>query len=294
MIRILVIGSRGRLGSMLVRHFQAEGGVDCSGLGRGDFDLARPGSFAEALDHTEFDVLVNTAAMTSVDQCESEKEIARVVNAEAPAALAAICRDRGTRMVQLSTDYVFSGREPGLRRESDQVEPLGYYGRTKAAGERAVLAADPGNLVLRTSWVFGPGRPSFPDMILDRARKGELIEAIADKWSSPTLNSDFAKWLDALVRRPGLSGIFHLCNEGECTWHDYAVEVLRLADERGCGWARREVVPIPLASMKRFSAPRPVHSAMSTERFQDRTGIRPQPWRDALAKYVGGLEFGAG
>jgi len=291
MTRILIIGSRGRLGSMLVRHFKTTDGVASAGLDRHGLDLARPDRFAVALEAMEFDVLINTAALTSVDLCESEPELAKIVNAEAPEALAAICRERGARMAQVSTDYVFSGVEPGLRSESDPVEPLGAYGHTKASGETAVLDAGPRNLVLRTSWVFGPGRPSFPDMILERARSGVALEAIADKWSCPTLNADFAGWLESLLRVPAASGVFHLCNAGACSWHEYAEEVLRLARDAGHTWADCAVKPITLAEMTRFTAPRPVHTALSTARLHEATGLTPRPWQQALGEYVRGLNL---
>lgn len=286
-MRLMIVGSRGRIGSAVARRFAALPWCEVTALDRAALPLDDPAEVRERLDGFSFDVLVNCAAITGVDACEQDSEAAWAVNALAPEAMADICRRRGARMVHLSTDYVFQGENAGLRVEEEPAQPLGQYGKSKLGGEARVLKAAPANLVLRTSWVFGSERPSFPDMILERARSGQQVEAIADKWSSPCYSEDFAAWLEVLLRRPDLGGILHLCNTGSCTWRDYGQAVLdqytRLTGEK---LPVTNVLPMALSSMSQFTARRPIHSAMSCARFTRLTGVTPRPWPEALASYL--------
>jgi dTDP-4-dehydrorhamnose reductase len=248
--------------------------------------LGEPEAIRKVLGALDFGVLVNMAALTNVDYCEEHPDEAFSINARAPGELAAICKAKGARIIQLSTDYVFGGDDPGLRTEDEVPSPLGIYGRAKLAGERAVLDAFPGNIVVRTSWVFGPGKPSFPDRILRLARENGKLQAVADKWSCPCYNEDFARWLEMLLGYPEASGIYHLCNSGVCSWHEYATETLAVARELGVPIADAEVEPLAMKDMKRFISPRPVHSALSCGRFTKLTGHVPRPWQDAMREYL--------
>ena len=234
----------------------------------------------------DFDVLINAAAMTGVDQCETEPEAAHAVNAEAPATLAALCAAKGAKMVHISTDYVFDGVAPGLRQEDEATNPLGAYGKSKRAGELAVLGASPNNLVVRTSWVFGPDRPSFPDRILGMASDQDEVRAIADKWSSPCYSEDFAVWMRAVLADPSIAGVLHLCNSGPCSWQEYGQAVLDLAAGLGVPLRTTRVLPMSLTEMECFTAARPVHTALGTSRFTDLTGLIPRPWREALSEFL--------
>lgn len=287
-MKVLVSGKRGRLGTALARRFRADDGLEVVAWGREELPLEDAQVVRERLADQAFDVLVNAAAMTRVDLCEEQQDLARAVNTAAPAIMAAHCAGRGARFIHLSTDYVFAGEEPGERREEDPTGPLSVYGRTKREGEQAVLGASPRHLVVRTSWVFGPDRPSFPDVILDRAREEEVVTAIADKWSSPCYSEDFAGWMREVLARPAIDGVLHLCNRGACSWQEYGQAVVDIVRGLGAPLAAGKVAPMRLAEMDRFTARRPVHTALCTEKFEHLTGVAPRPWRDALEEFLRG------
>ena len=144
----------------------------CWGSTARALDLAQPGMIPAALAGHRFDVLIHPAALTSPDAAEDDPPLAARVNAEAPGVLAEECRRRGARMIHISTDYVFGGQQPGMRHEGDPAQPLGEYGRSKLAGEQAVMDALPAACVLRVCWLYGPGKPGFPEQVIGRARDG--------------------------------------------------------------------------------------------------------------------------
>ena len=255
-------------------------------FGRDDLDLGEEGAIERVLEGMDFDVIVNAAALTNVDECERREDEAEAVNAIAPGRLAEAAKARGARMVQVSTDYVLDGEAPGLRVEGDGVAPLGVYARTKLAGEWAVLAVSPDFPVVRTSWIFGPDRPGFVEGILGRALREPRVEAIEDKEAAPTYSLDFAEHLEALLEHPGAGGVVHLCNAGACSWKEFGQAVLDFAAEAGLPLRARTVDGMAMDQMGSFVAKRPRHTAMATKVLEALTGRRPRPWREALAEYV--------
>jgi dTDP-4-dehydrorhamnose reductase len=175
---ILVNGAGGRLGAALVRTWKYSG-EDVIGLNRADLDLSRPEQIRDILENLDFGVLVNCAAQTNVDRCETHPEEAMQINALAAREIATVCAEKGARCIHISTDYVFDGEKGTPYTEEDQAEPISRYGESKLAGEFAVLDVSDRNLVVRVSWVFGPDRPSFVDAILQKARTEEKVAAIA-------------------------------------------------------------------------------------------------------------------
>ena len=166
-LSLLITGKNGRLGRALARRYENRHRVVV--IGREECDLGNSHSIQECLGRESFDVLINTASLTGVDDCEVNPEKAAQVNAIAPKVMAEVCAAKGARLIHLSTDYVFEGTAPGERSETDPADPINVYGQTKLDGENAVLAVSPDFLVVRVSWLFGPDKPSFPDMILKRA-----------------------------------------------------------------------------------------------------------------------------
>lgn len=290
-MRIIITGTGGRLGAATARFLRDRHRVVA--WDRKALDLSQPEHIRDHFGAVQFDVVIHCAALTIVDYCEQHPEEARAVNTEAPALIAELCRERGARMIHVSTDYVYDGREPGLRVESDPVGPLGVYARTKAEAEEAVLAVSPDFVVARTSWVFGPDRPSFVDQVIDRARRDENGAAIADKWSNPSYAMDLAAWLEALAVNPESGGPVNLCNSGGCTWLEYGQTALDLAAEAGVKLKCGTLKPLKLAEMSGFLAPRPIHTASDTTRLAALTGLRIRPWREALAEYIG-TYYGSG
>jgi dTDP-4-dehydrorhamnose reductase len=279
-MRIAITGTTGRVGKALVHHLA--GRHEVIALPRTCLDLALPGC-ENILRELDFDVLLNPAGLTSLEQCEDEPLLARRVNAEAPEALAAVCRERRLKMLHFSTDYVFDGREPGLRTEDELPSPLSIYGKTKRDGEQAVLAA--GAAVMRISWVFGPEKPAFPDQILDRALAGHELAAVADKFSRPTFTGDLCEWVEAWLEAGTPAGCFHASNGGPVTsWYGMALEILAYLADRGI--ATPPLKALALDEMTAFRAPRPRHTAMDTGRLEALLGNTPRDWREALREHL--------
>jgi dTDP-4-dehydrorhamnose reductase len=304
--RILVVGSGGRLGAALVRQYRET--FDVTGFNHAQLDLNNLDEIRAKLGGLDFDILINAAALTNVDLCEKEPEQAFQINAEAPRVLAEICRSKNAKLIHFSTDYVFDGENREPYSEEDLARPISVYGESKRAGEEHVLAADDGHLVVRVSWVFGPDRPSFVDGMIARARENAKIDAVADKFSTPTYTRDVAQMLlrvlsvagvadpgsatmerhsqEAGVNEPGYSGILHFANAGGCSWQEYAQHAIDCCHQFGIPLKARKVAPANLGEMKNFIARRPVYTVLSTAKYASLAGAAPRPWRDAVAEYV--------
>ena len=207
---IIIIGANGRLGAALTREYQRPFSVKA--FARNQLDLGKLDQVRSTLSEIEFDLLINCAALTNVDYCESHRDEAFLINAQGPRLLADICAEKSARLIHISTDYVFDGKQDTPYIEEDPPAPLSVYAESKLAGEEEVLAVSPKNLVVRLSWVFGPDKPSFIDQIIQRAREDETVAAVADKFSSPTYTIDAASWLRLALDN---NGILHLCNSGD-------------------------------------------------------------------------------
>jgi dTDP-4-dehydrorhamnose reductase len=283
--RIVVTGAAGRLGSALVREWRAVG-EDVIGLARPEFDLGSPEQIRAALEPLDFGVLVNCAAQTNVDRCETHPEEATALNADAVRIMAGICATKGARLIQISTDYVFDGAKQTPYTEEDAAEPISHYGESKRAGEIAALETSERNLVARVSWVFGPDRPSFVDSILERARTEANIAAVADKIAVPTYSLDAALLLRPLLFDIPTGGVVHLCNAGSCTWQEYGQHALDCAIAAGDQLKATTVDPQKMSDIKAFIARRPPNTAMATEKLARLTGTVPREWREAVREYV--------
>jgi len=236
-------------------------------LTRAELDVTDAEAVRDALAGA--DVVVHTAAMTNVDGCELDPERAEAVNAGGAANVAAA----GARVIHLSTDYVFSGEEPGEYAEDAPTGPLGAYGRSKLAGERAVLD-HPGNLVVRTSWVYGEGR-NFIRSILAAERAGNDLRVVSDQRGRPTWAGDIARAVAHLVGRDD-TGVVHVTGAGEpCTWADLAEVVVGH--------------PVERITSDEFGAPapRPRNSVLSLRRARS-LGVPLADWRDSVMRYLEG------
>jgi dTDP-4-dehydrorhamnose reductase len=259
---VLVTGAGGQVGLALRAHLP-----EATFLTRAELDVTDAAAVAEALEGA--DLVVHTAAMTDVDGCERDPERAEAVNGGGAANVAAA----GARVIHLSTDYVFSGSEPGEYAEDDPTGPLGEYGRSKLAGERAVLAR-PGNLVVRTSWVYGDGR-NFIRSILRAERAGTALRVVDDQRGRPTWAGDLARAIAFLAGRDD-AGILHVTGTGEpCTWADLAEVVVGH--------------PVERITSEQFGAPapRPRNSVLSLERARS-LGVPLADWRDSVMRFLEG------
>jgi dTDP-4-dehydrorhamnose reductase len=283
-MKLVILGSGGRLGAALLREYRNK--FDVVGFDHAQLDLSRLDDVRAKLGTINFDVLINAAAFTNVDLCETEREQAFLINAEAPGVLAEICNAKDAKLIHVSTDYVFDGQKRAPYTEEDQANPISLYGESKLAGEKNVLAADAGHLVVRVSWVFGPDRPSFIDAMIKRAQENERIDAIADKFSTPTYTHDLARILPQFFNRGGGGGILHFANAGKCSWQEYAQWALDCCRDAGVSLKVRTVGALKLSDMANWVARRPAYSVLSTAKSSEMTGTSPRPWREAVADYI--------
>ena len=282
---ILILGAGGRLGSALAREWRARG-QDVLAMDRTAFSLDKVAEVQERLAGLEFEVLVNCAALTNVDYCESHREEAFRINAESVAAMAGVCAQKNARLIHVSTDYVFDGNATTPYSEADAPHPLSVYGESKLAGEVEALAASPRNWVARVSWVFGPDRVSFVDQVIVRAKKEDRVEAVADKWATPTYTMDVCADLWHFLRGIEGGGVVHMSNTGVCSWQEYGQHALDCAVEAGLELKARMVGGLKMSDLKAFVAKRPPYSAMATAKFTSLTGIHPRGWREAVRQHV--------
>jgi dTDP-4-dehydrorhamnose reductase len=308
-MKIAIIGAGGRLGAALMREYRNK--FYLVGFDHHALDLADTGQLREKIGPLDADVVINCAALTNVDYCETHREEAFCINAQAPGVLAEICRDKDAKLIHFSTDYVFDGEKREPYTESDEADPLSVYGESKLAGEKSVLAAQDRHLVVRVSWVFGPDRPSFIDGMIKRAHENDQVDAIADKFSTPTYTHDIAEMLPrffvaggvapggdvgddakAGVTAPGYnaasdySGILHFANGGECSWQEYGQWALDCCRTFGVPIKAKTVGALELKDMTTWIARRPVYSVLSSAKYRKMTGRSPRAWRDAVADYI--------
>ncbi len=297
-MKIVILGAGGRLGAALLREYRDK--FEVAGFNSAQLDLVDLDGARTKLRTTDFDVLINAAAFTNVDLCETQRDLAFLINGEAPRVLAKICHDKGAKLIHFSTDYVFDGEKREPYTESDSANPISVYGESKQAGEENILAVADRHLIVRVSWIFGPDRPSFIDAIIKRAQENEQVDAIADKFSAPTYTSDIAEMLPSFFTRadvtgitaPGRSaardyaGILHFTNAGECSWQEYAQCALDCCQELDVSVKARTVSPLKLKDMKNWVARRPVYSVLSSGKYAQLTGASPRTWREAVSDYI--------
>ena len=285
--KVAVVGSGGRLGAAIVRVLEADPGYEVVSFTRRDLDLTQPYQIRTLLGESEFDVLLNAAAYTAVDDCERFPEQAHQINADAVRIMARICAERGVRMIHISTDFVFDGKTDTPYTEEDAPNPLSVYGRSKLAGEEALLEISGDNLVVRLSWIFGPDRPGFPDWLVQNALVNENFAVVSDKIGSPTFSSDCARHLKPLLfGDSAIGGILHLNNSGSPVWIEWGQFCLDEVTAKGIELKTRKLGGITMEDLPVFVAQRPHYSALCTDKFAGLTGASPRCWKEATADYI--------
>ena len=276
--QIVLVGSRGMLGRHVADVFGEQyPNTVCST--RDEIDITDYWRTRWELERLEADAVVNCAAFTDVDGCETRTEFALEVNAEGAGNLSRACQGIGARILHVSTDFVFDGATSTPYREDDPTNPQSAYARSKLEGERQVAAANPDHVILRTGWLYGPYGHNFIAAILGRARSGKPLQVVNDQRGTPTYTYDLAL---AMARLVGLdvSGVVHFANSGVCTRYEFAVEALRLAG------IDHPVESIGSDQLQGRPAVRPAFSALDTGRFTELTGILPRPWEETLVDYL--------
>ncbi len=295
-MKILLLGASGQVGWELQRSLAVLGDVTLAGIDAGmtvAADFSRPESLQGVVDAAAPDVVVNAAAHTAVDRCESEPDLARAINATAPGVLARAAAARGAWLVHYSTDYVFDGSGQAPWREDDATGALSVYGRTKLAGEEAVRASGCRHLVVRTSWVYGARGDNFAKTMLRLAGERETLSVVADQIGAPTGAELLADATAHMLRQvtgaaPGAAdagGTYHLAAAGECSWHGYARHVIAYARGRGRPVRVADDAIRPIASSE-YPTParRPANSRLDTTKIRRTFALVLPPWQSGIER----------
>jgi dTDP-4-dehydrorhamnose reductase len=286
-MKIGVIGSNGQLGSDVVRAF-AERGDDVSSLTHEDIELSSLEAVRDCLGTRTLDIVVNTAAMHHVENCEQQPDKAYAVNAVGARNLAVATRDLGSVLVHVSTDYVFDGKKDEPYIESDAPLPLNVYGNSKLAGEYFVRTLNPKHFVLRTSALYGKrpcrakGGQNFVDLMLRLARERGRVRVVDSEFVSPTPTADVGRQIAALAGCEAY-GLYHATAEGSCSWYEFAREIFAAAEID---------VKLEVASPTEFPAkvPRPLYSVLENRALKNFGLNRFEPWQAGLRKYVSEIQ----
>lgn len=292
--RIVLLGAKGMLARKVAEKASREYTV--IPLDLPEFDMTDRSLVLERISSLRPEVIINCAAFTQVDRCETEEVLANKVNGEAVGFLAEAAKAVDATLVHISTDYVFSGEQTRPYCEDDPTGPQSAYGRSKLLGEQAILA---GGLekyfIVRTSWLYGPRGNNFVETMIRLAKEREELRVVADQVGSPTYTGDLAEAifnLLALVDVPHASrlmphrpfGLYHFADEGQCSWCEFAEEIIALARKHDKPVVTRRIVPITTADYP-LPAKRPAYSVLSKEKYKTVTGARIPDWRESLRTY---------
>ena len=273
-MRVLLIGATGLLGKVMSELWQ---GDEFTGVGSRDADIGDQRQVDDLLGRQRPDWTVLAAAYTDVDGCEKDPELAHRVNAVGALNVARTAQKVGSKLLFVSTDYVFDGSKTSPYEPEDPISPLNVYGRTKAEGEEGIRRILPDSCIARTSWLFGANGRCFPNTILQLAQTRKKLSVVGDQRGSPTFNRDLA---DAIVKlvRAGAQGTVHVTNSGVCSWYEFACEIVRGAGITG--------VEINAVTTEEFPRParRAKYSVLSPSSME-RYGVRLRTWQDSLHGY---------
>jgi dTDP-4-dehydrorhamnose reductase len=294
-MKILLLGKNGQVGWELQRSLASLGEVLALDRHSTHYcgDLSKPEELAQTVLAYKPDFIVNAAAHTAVDKAESEPELARVLNTDAPAALAKAAAQVGAWLVHYSTDYVFDGSGTHARQEGEGTGPLSVYGQTKLDGEKAIVASGCKYLIFRTSWVHAARGGNFAKTILRLAQERECLTVINDQHGAPTGADLIADVTAHALRRVlntqniSFSGVYHLVASGETTWHEFASHVIKQAKamKPELAWKVVEIAPVPTNA---FTTPavRPLNSRLCTAKLQQAFGLVLPPWQQGLDRML--------
>ena len=277
---ILVTGSNGQLGWELGQLAKSYPAFKLVLVDRSQLDLSFPERFEKMIHTIKPDCIINTAAYTAVDKSETEKALSYTVNATAVQALARISKALAIPFITYSTDYVFDGEATQPYASSTKVEPVNYYGSTKAAGETLAMEANEDAIIIRTSWVFSSHGNNFVKTMMRLMKERASLNIVADQKGRPTYAKDLAmatmKMIEAMNAGKSIKGVYHFANTGETTWFDFAAKIKAIAG-LDCALNPIETKDFPTP------AKRPAYSVLDTSKFEEALSIAIPHWEDALA-----------
>jgi len=280
-LKVLQFGSSGQMALETIERAPFSG-MALTALSRLEADLADPDAIAKIVEQSDAQLVINAAAYTAVDKAESEPDLAFLVNAEAPGAMARACAARGIPLVHVSTDYVFAGDGARAWREEDPVAPINVYGASKLAGEQAILASGARAAIFRTSWVFSAHGNNFVKTMIRLSDRPQL-RVVDDQRGRPTFAGDLAETALRAGARLALdpvspTGVFHFAGEGAVSWAEFARAIFEIR-----GGPAPEIIGIPSHEYPTPAA-RPANSVLDCGRVERAFEIVPRPWRDGLAE----------
>ena len=281
MKKILITGCNGQLGRALNQRFAGRTDLELVNTDVEQLDITDINKVLELAEQVRPYAIINCAAHTGVDACETQKELAYRINAIGPRNLSIAATRYGAKMVQISTDYIFSGKADKPYTEFDAPGPEGVYGATKLAGENFVKEFSREYFILRTAWLYGEGK-NFVKTMLRLSETNETVRVVGDQFGTPTSAKELAKAIDALLLTDNF-GVFHATCEGECSWADFAEEIFRLAGKD---------TKVTRITTEEFAAPapRPAYSVLDNLMFRLTTDFRFAEWHDAIAEYLKELQ----
>ncbi|GAW31238.1 dTDP-4-dehydrorhamnose reductase [Carboxydocella sp. JDF658] len=280
--KVIITGAAGMLGQDLCSVLQSQ--WDVYGLSREELDITQYLRVDEVLKKIKPAVVINAAAYTQVDNCETNQEEAYRVNALGPRNLSVVCQQIGASLVQISTDYVFDGKGAQPYDEYSPTNPLGVYGKSKLAGEELVKTLTNRYYIIRTAWLYGKNGNNFVKTILRLAAEREYLTVVDDQTGCPTYTKDLAVAIAELLEQPGSYGVYHFTNSGSCTWYEFAREILKIAG------IEKDVRPIKSHELNR-PAPRPHYSVLANN-LGPLNGVKPlREWQQALKEFLNEIKL---
>ncbi len=279
-MKIIVTGYLGMLGSEIYTLLKKK--YKIIGLDKDKVDLEDFPAAAKLINAFSPDIIIHTAAMTNVDQCEDAPAEAELQNYKVTENIAKLSNRKKIKLIYISTDYIFDGEKKGFYLEDDITHPISVYGWTKLRGEKAVLKYKR-NLSIRIAWLFGKNRKNFVNFVIDNLKQGKNLKIINDQFGTPTYAPDLSLAIEFLIEK-NAAGIFNAANDGECSWYDWARFIKSNSGLSG------SLTPISSTEFKR-SAPRPKNSKLENFRLKEEYSYNLPHWQDATLRFLKGLGY---
>ncbi|MCB2353229.1 dTDP-4-dehydrorhamnose reductase [Clostridium estertheticum] len=276
-MKILITGANGQLGRELANQYKEKKTIDLILTGRSDLDISNINEVYSFVNENKPDVIINCAALTAVDKCETEIDMAYKINAIGPKNLAIAANEIGAEIVQVSTDYVFSGDIDKPLTEFDKIDPLTIYGKTKLEGEILVKNHNPKHYIVRTAWLYGDGN-NFVKTMINLSKTNTTLKVVNDQKGTPTSTVDLARTIITLVEQKNY-GLFHCTCKGECTWYEFTKEIFRFKG------ITTTVLPCTTDEFPR-PAKRPEYSVLKNYMLELTTGDITRTWQEAIHEYL--------